>query len=134
MKLSALVEGPAVIVPARVAVMLEYRLPLDDLRVQVRGKDVELDAVLLALHTAALMYVEATRDELTSAVGSGVAAVSEVPARSTVMTTSEVACTADCTTRAVTLAAVKEQLLGAKRDGRWWFEIDDVAAWVATRT
>lgn len=133
MKPRSLIEGPAAVVPARVAAMLEYRFPFDDLRVQVRGKDSEFDDVLMALHTAAMLYVEATRNELASAVGSGVAEVAEVAASSSVMSAQQVADAVGCTDRGVRLAASKQHLAGVKVAGCWWFEIDDVATWVATR-
>ncbi len=121
------------VVPARVAAMLRYRFPFDDLRVQVRGKDSELDDVLMALHTAAMLYIEATRDELASAVGSGVAEVAEVAASSSVMSAQQVADAVGCTNRGVRLAAARQRLAGVKVAGCWLFEIDDVATWVATR-
>jgi excisionase family DNA binding protein len=49
-------EGPAVLVPARVAAILERHADLTALRVRVRGLDPEASAVLEALRAAALCW------------------------------------------------------------------------------
>lgn len=49
-------HGPGVEVPGRVAAWLESRLDFRRLRVDVRGIDAEVDAVLADLHLVALVY------------------------------------------------------------------------------
>lgn len=49
-------SGPAVLVPARVAAVIEKYARLSDLRVRTRGIDPEATAVLEALHVAALSW------------------------------------------------------------------------------
>lgn len=50
------VDGPIVIVSARVAAQLDRLLNLTRVRVDVRGQDPELDAVLLGLRVAAMAW------------------------------------------------------------------------------
>ncbi|PJJ58573.1 excisionase family DNA binding protein [Mumia flava] len=49
-------EGPAVVVPARVAAVLERYADLTSLRVRTRGVDPEASAVLEALRAAAMSW------------------------------------------------------------------------------
>lgn len=49
-------DGPAVLVPARVAAILERHAGLTDLRVRTRGIDPEASAVLEALRFAAMSW------------------------------------------------------------------------------
>ncbi len=120
------------VVPARVALVLERAFDFNKLRVRLRGHDAEVDDVLLALHVAALRFTEAAAGEL-PANGSTLARSSEVPAGLTMMTASDVADVAECTGRAVTLAATEHRLDGVKLGGCWMFRVDEVAAWAATR-
>ncbi|MBQ1060050.1 helix-turn-helix domain-containing protein [Micromonospora sp. C41] len=53
-------EGPSVVVPARVAAWLERYAGLRDLRTAHRGADAEVDAVLVALALAAQMWRQRT--------------------------------------------------------------------------
>jgi len=50
------IDGPVVVVPGRVAALLDNLVDLTRLRIDVRGQDPELDAVLVALRTAALAW------------------------------------------------------------------------------
>lgn len=115
--------------------MLEYRLPFDQVRQQVRGKDVELDDVLMGFHVAACMYVEELRLSFTSGrAGSGVDDTAEVPACSTVMSAQQVGDMVGITSRAVRLTADRDDLVGTKDEkNQWWFQPDDVAVWAAGR-
>lgn len=49
-------DGPAVVVPARVAAWLEREGRLQELRTSIRGLDTELDSVLTALGVAAAAW------------------------------------------------------------------------------
>ncbi|MFE2110368.1 helix-turn-helix domain-containing protein [Kitasatospora sp. NPDC059463] len=49
-------DGPVVLIPARIAAWLDRHADLAQLRIQHRGSDPELDAVLVALRTAALAW------------------------------------------------------------------------------
>ena len=121
------------VVPARVALVLERAFDFNKLRVRLRGQDPEIDDVLLGLHTAAAGFVNRQTEAVASDCGSTVAPSSEVPSGSTLMTASQVADVAGCTERAVTLAATTGRLDGLKLAGRWMFRVDEAAAWVATK-
>lgn len=130
------IDGPVVVVPARAALLLEKALKLDDFRMQHRGRDDQVDAVLTAWHAVAMQYVDEARDAATSRIGSSLAPASEVPAplESVVLLgASEVARDVGVTTRAVTLAANGGRLRGELFGGRWWFRPEDVRAWAETR-
>lgn len=133
------VSGPAVVVPARVALLLGQHLKLDDLRVAVRGRDSEVDEVLLDWHLTELAYREqmaekAAACDVASALPSRSQVVGESPRRSQQFGSRQVADVAGLkSTAAVTLAARERRLRGTHDGVRWWFEEDDVAAWLATR-
>lgn len=120
------------VVSAHVAALLEARLPLHELRLSVRGKNAELDDTLLALHTAAMLYVDAVRADLASEAGSGVPPPPEVGPSS--LSVSQVAAQVGVDGRTVRLAASAGRLCGVKdADGRWRFVTDDIVAWAAAR-
>ena len=48
--------GPGVVVPGRVAAVLDKLLDLREIRTQLRGYDAELDGVLVAMATAAAAW------------------------------------------------------------------------------
>jgi hypothetical protein len=124
------IDEPAVIVPARIALLLEHHLRLKEFRYTMRGSDAELDAVLSAWHSVAMMWSP------TSANGSAVDAPPEAPSPSTSMrrlTAADVAERVSCTTRAVRLAATEGRLRGEFVGGRWWFAERDVPVWTASR-
>lgn len=139
-------DGPVVVLPAREAAVLYQRLGIDELRRSVRGRDVGLDAVLLSWSAIAEQYIEQLRAAAAgSAVGivesstrgsSGAAEVGSQQVRKSPddrpMTTTEAAVFADCTDRAVRLAAAEGRLRGVRDGrGRWLFDPNDVAAWAA---
>jgi excisionase family DNA binding protein len=115
---------PVVIMPARVAAWLEVRAGLNDLRVDHRGRDAEVDSVLVALRTSALAW-------RTSVTGSIQAAEPEkLPA---LLSTQQVADHLDLTDRAVR-HAIKEGRLKAHRDGtRWKVTREDLAHYEAAK-
>ena len=124
------------VVPGWVCSYLEQLLDLSSLRKRVRGKSTQLDDVLMAIHAAHLLTNKAEVARLTSGdAGSAVARQAEVRSPLSVMSCSQVADAADCTDRAVRLAAASGRLVGTKNgEGRWVFAANDVAAWTATRT
>jgi excisionase family DNA binding protein len=103
-------RGPLVIVPGRVAEILERRAHLNEFRVSIRGTDPELDAVLIAIRVAALQW-------RASATGSADAPPAE--AGSTWLTTAEAAGIARITDRAIR-QAIADGRLPATRSGRNW--------------
>lgn len=105
--------GPVAIVPGRVAAWLAANAGLDRLRVEVRGVDAEVDAVLNALAVAAGAW-------RTSAIGSREASSSEVGPSSLWMTAAAAASELDITARAVTLAIAEGRLPGCEKVGRAW--------------
>lgn len=130
------VDGPAVVVPARIALILESHYRMDRLRMEVRGRDRELDEVLSSWHAIAMMWSPETGSEVGSVPGTEVVGSSEPVAPSEAVeqiSASEVANQFGCTTRAVTKAAAERRLRGRLVAGRWLFHPDDVVAWAATR-
>lgn len=126
-----LVEGPSVLVPARVAALLERELKLDALRVRVRGRDRELDLILLAWHAVSAQWLGEQRDQACFRSGGNV--FGELRKQPDHWSTEEVAALADCRTRTVTAAATAGRLVGEQVAGRWQFRPEDVAHWRATR-
>ena len=124
------------VVPGWVCSYLEQLFDLSSLRKRQRGQNTEFDDVLMAMHTAHLLTQKAEVERLTSGMsGSAIARQAEVRSPSSVMSCSQVADAADCTNRAVRLAATSGRLVGTKNgEGRWVFAADDVAAWTAART
>ncbi len=126
------VEGAAVVVPGAIALVLERELKLNALRLEVRGRNRLLDAVLSDWHTVALMHA----DQVASDFGIAVAATPEVATCSqpTGMSTTQVADAVGCDPRTVRLAAKQGRLTGVRSvGGYWWYAIEDVAAWAARR-
>lgn len=124
--------------PDRAAFLLARRLGLDALRVEVRGQDPEIDELLMDWHMVALGYREKlARGPDACDVASALPSESQVAARSSrrcQLGTRQVADAAGLkSTAAVTLAARAGRLQGTHEGGRWWFEEDDVAAWIASR-
>ncbi len=101
----------------------------------LRGRNMEVDEALTALHVAATYHRDQRRSEITSArPGSGVAPAPGAASPLTVMSCSQIAEVAGCTARGVRAAAIAEQLIGTKDDrGYWSFSTDNVAAWLAAR-
>lgn len=106
-------QGPAVVVPARVAAWLESKANLSALRVRARGSDAEVDAVLVALRVAALAW-------RTSATGSDVEPTPEAARGSEQwLSTSKAADLLGITDRAVRLAIREGRLEAVQVAGRW---------------
>jgi hypothetical protein len=130
------VDGPAVIVPGRLALLLERHLRLDRVRLDVRGADAELDALLSSWHAVSLLYAERAVPA-SGQRGSSVDPTPEAGRRSDPMkdllSAQDVADAVDVSSSAVRLAARQGRLAGQKVDGEWSFHRHDVAAWVATR-
>lgn len=118
--------GPVAIVPGRVAAWLSTNTGLDRLRVEVRGTDAEVDAVLNALAVAAGAW-------RTSAIGSWEAPVAEVGASSPWMNSVDAASELDVTPRAVTLAITEGRLPAEKVGGRWRISREAIAQHLAAR-
>ncbi|MDP9466822.1 MAG: helix-turn-helix domain-containing protein [Actinomycetota bacterium] len=124
--------GPVVVVTARVAAWLDAR-GLSALRVNARGVDAEVDAVLAALHYAALSW----RTSLTSAqpeVEPEVAGpdVGDAPGLAWVSST-QAADLLGITDRAVRLAMESGRLPAEKVDGRWRVAREDLEHFRAGR-
>ena len=102
-------DGPTVHIPARVAALLERALKVTEFRINVRGRDREIDEVLAAWHAVALQFVEDSREQGRfrgyGTVDDGVRNSSEN------WDANEVAARFDLTPRGVRIAATKGQLL-----------------------
>lgn len=124
-------SGPVVVVPARTAALLERILRLDEVRVRLRGQDAEVDEVLLGWHAVAMQFATERADQARfrapGTLGDGVRNSSDN------WDVNEVAARSNCTTRAVRKAASEGRLVGEHVDGRWQFEPEAAANWVATR-
>jgi excisionase family DNA binding protein len=103
-------DGLVVVLPGRIAALLDERAGLNRFRIAVRGSDQQLDAVLLALHVAALGW-------RTSATGTPDEVRAE-PAASWLSTT-EAAARVGVTSRAIR-RAIAEKRIAATRIGRSW--------------
>ena len=133
-----LISGPGAFVPASVCALLEHELDVTRLRVAMRGRNPEVDAALMAMHQAALIWRERVAS---NRGGSAIDAASEVAGRSecdrnradTAWTARQVADRVGVSSRAVRLAASDGRLIGRHTDAGWQFSPDDVAAWAATR-
>jgi excisionase family DNA binding protein len=103
-------DGMVVVLPGRIAALLEQHAGLNRFRIEIRGRDPELDAVLLDLRLAALAW-------RTSATGTK-EDVRPEPAASWLSTT-EAAARVGVTSRAIR-RAIAEQRITATRVGRSW--------------
>jgi excisionase family DNA binding protein len=119
-----LAGGEVVVVPARVAAWLDRNAGLDRLRIDHRGADAELDAVLCALRLAALVW-------RSSACGTSVAVAPEPGA--SWLSTGEVAAALGITARGVRKAIAEGRLQATREDGRWRVAREDVEQWRAAR-
>ena len=121
--------GEVVVVPARVAAWLDSR-GLSTLRVNARGADPEVDAVLAALHLASLHWRTSVRPEAAAEVAKPQA---EVASGLTWMTTTQAADRIGIGDRAVRLAISEGRLSAEQIDGRWRIARDDVEHFRAAR-
>jgi len=122
------VHGPnaeVVILPQRVAAWLERNARLNELRVEVRGADAEVDAVLGAVRLAALAY-------RTAVCGTDQGKQAEVEQPS-VMSTQQVADRLHLHPRTIRLAIAEKRLRAEKVDGRWRITAEDFEHFRAAR-
>lgn len=127
---SAYVHGvgsPVVVLPGRVCAWLERYAKLNDVRIQNRGVDAEVDAVLVAVRLAALAWRDA-------ATGSPVAAKPEAPADlNQWFTTTQAGDKIGITDRAVRLAIKEHRLKASNIDGRWRIAREDIEHFKAAK-
>lgn len=151
-------RGDWALVSPRVAWLLERRFGISAWRQEVRGRDAEVDAELLALHAAAVEFEAAARASVpgsglpggtvasrgvglpvrfhgASGCGNSVAEMAgpgDTRGRDLVSARGAAALTG-LTSRAVRAAAASGRLPGIRADGRWLFLAPDVVAWAAGR-
>lgn len=114
-------DGHVVIVPARVAAWLERRVDLNRVRIDARGLDPEIDAVLGALRISALVW-------RTSVNGTTPAEPAEpVAASDQWVSTNQAAIHLGITDRAVRKAIAAGALPAENTAGRWRIHRDDIA-------
>lgn len=120
-------NGPAVMVPARVAAWLDVHAKLSSLRVRTRGSDSEVDAVLVALRVAALEW-------RTSATGSEVEPEPEVRRESSQwLSTGQAAGLLGMSARGVRLAISEGRLEAQQVAGRYRISRANVEHYRAAR-
>lgn len=120
------VGEPYVMVPARVAALLESRTNVGGLRVQVRGLDAEASAVLEDLRYAAMSWRG-------SAGGTEADETPEPAAKSQVVTPSQAADLLGVTDRAIRKALQSGRLPGEKRGSNWFITREDFEHYKAAR-
>ncbi|WP_432542319.1 helix-turn-helix domain-containing protein [Kineococcus sp. SYSU DK002] len=120
------VGAPAVIVPGRVAAWLEQHAGLQRIRIDVRGADPEVDAVLAALRLAALTWRG-------TACGTTQGNTEEQAPLSADMSTSTAAARLGITERGVRLAITRGRLTAHQVDGRWHITPENLAHYLAAR-
>jgi len=121
-------NAAVVVVPQRVAAWLEQRGKLTDLRVQCRGLDPEVDAVLVALRVSALSRRTGGGTRTVTA-----AAPTAEPAARSQMTTSDVAAAVGISERAVRAAIHRGRLRADQVGGRWLIARRDFEGYRAAR-
>ncbi|MDQ0865723.1 helix-turn-helix domain-containing protein [Arthrobacter globiformis] len=120
-------NGPVVVIPARVCAWLERYARLNEVRIQERGSDPEVDAVLVAVRLAALTW-------RTTATGTPVAAKPEVdPDLKQWMSTGQAADKLGITDRAVRLAIQEQRLHANNINGRWRITQEDLQHFTAAK-
>ncbi|MGF6834000.1 hypothetical protein QF015_002175 [Paenarthrobacter sp. TE4293] len=127
---SAYVHGvgsPVVVLPGRVCAWLERYAKLNEVRIQNRGADAEVDAVLVAVRLAALAWRDA-------ATGSSVAAKPEAATDlKRWFTTTQAGDKIGITDRAVRLAIKEHRLKASNIDGRWRIALEDIEHFKAAK-
>ncbi|WP_373461515.1 helix-turn-helix domain-containing protein [Pseudarthrobacter sp. W1I19] len=114
------VAAPVVVVPARVCAWLERHARLNQVRIENRGADAEVDAVLVALRLAALTW-------RSTATGSPVAVKPEATADlNQWLSTTQAADILYITDRAVRLAISENRLPATQVNGRYRIRREDV--------
>ncbi len=122
-----IVEGDALLVPARAAYLLDPILHIERERLRLRGHDQQIDAVLAGWRELSLRF-----ERETLGTPSGTALADGVRAGA-LWTTTEVAERAGVSKRAVRKAVADGRIVGALFAGRWSFAPADVAAFLARR-
>jgi excisionase family DNA binding protein len=117
-------NGPVVILPARVCAWLEYHAALNKLRIERRGIDPEVDQALVAVRVAAVAW-------RTSATGRTTAPEPEVPEEW--VSTAQAAEHLGITDRAVRLAIKEGRLTATQVDGNHRISSEALAHFIAAR-
>ena len=125
--------GAVVVVPASVAAWLIVRTDLPARRIEHRGTDPQVDAVLGALTVAGLGWRTSTTSAVASAGGSAVVIEAEVAPPLEPMNTSRAADVLGITDRGVRLACNQGRIPATRVDGRWQLDPAGVAAYRRTR-
>lgn len=121
------VGAPVVVVPGRVCAWLERHARLNEVRIENRGVDAEVDAVLVALRLAALSW-------RTSATGTPVAAKPEATADlNQWLSTTQAADILYITDRAVRLAISEKRLPATQVNGRYRIAREDIKHFAAAK-
>lgn len=120
------IDAPVAIVPGRVAAWLDHQLHLSQLRSEIRGRDSELDSVLVAVSVAAAAW-------RVSATGNADAPTEPVGSQSGWLSTTEAAQRLQVTDRAVRAAIAAERLPATRTGDRWWIAETDLQHFIAVR-
>jgi excisionase family DNA binding protein len=116
----------------KVAALLFDGLRLEALRLDVRGRNPEIDRTLWQWRAVAMReHQRAIESLIGTAIDESVADDAELP----VMTSAQAAARAKVTTRAVRRAAAEGRLAGRRVGARCWlFDSAAVTEWIARRT
>jgi excisionase family DNA binding protein len=121
-------DGPAVVVPARVAAWLERHAHLRAVRTEHRGVDPEVDAVLVALGVAGAAWRAGS-----TGCGTDQRNPPE-PVAASPLTTGQAADLLGITDRGVRAAILAGRLNAHQVGGRWHLDREDVEHYRARRT
>jgi len=116
-----------VIIPPRIAKLIEARTTIKALRVQMRGVDPEATAVLEDLHAAALSWRGFPGTETV------IDSQRKPAADSTWLSSGKAAAMANVSRQAIGNAIRKQRLLATKINGRYKISRHDLDQWLATR-
>ncbi|MBA8847405.1 helix-turn-helix domain-containing protein [Microcella alkalica] len=119
-------DGMVVIMPARVAAVLNRHAKLDEFRLAHRGFDPEVDAVLLAMRRADLQW-------RVSVTGTSEAAKPELDPQLNWLSTTQVAAITGITDRGVRAAIGRGDLVAECPDGRYRISREELAHWRSRR-
>lgn len=119
-------EGVGAVVPGRVAALIHSRTNLGQLRAEIRGTSPEVDAVLMALHIAALKWRG-------SATGTTQDTTPEPVTSSEWLTTEQAAGLAGVSSRAIRKAIQQERLTATEVAGRYRISREDLEHYKAAR-
>lgn len=120
-------DASVVVVPARAAAWLIQRAGLRGLRIEARGHDQEIDAVLMALMIAGLKWADDVN-------GSSSRKPAEIVSPSEWMNTEEVATVLNLTSSRVRQELRDGRLQGEKRGNGWQIHRTELEHYRATRT